>query len=74
MFMLKAKQKIFEIGGVKVGGQPGEVPTVLIGSIFYLGHTKIDIDEIRIEHLHARIGALRNSPQGDVYGIWFDGV
>ncbi|MCZ2807770.1 MAG: tetrahydromethanopterin S-methyltransferase subunit H [Candidatus Bathyarchaeota archaeon] len=45
MFKLKAKQKIFEIGGVKVGGQPGEVPTVLIGSIFYLGHTKIDIDE-----------------------------
>jgi tetrahydromethanopterin S-methyltransferase subunit H len=45
MFMMKAKQKIFEIGGVKVGGQPGECPTVLIGSIFYLGHTKIDIDE-----------------------------
>ena len=45
MFKLKAKQKIFEIGGVKVGGQPGELPTVLIGSIFYLGHTKIDIDE-----------------------------
>lgn len=45
MFKLKAKQKIFEIGGVKVGGQPGELPTVLIGSIFYFGHTKIDMNE-----------------------------
>jgi len=36
-------QKIFEIGGIQVGGQPGELPTVLIGSIFYEGH-KIVLD------------------------------
>ena len=44
MFKFKEKQKIFDIGGVKVGGQPGELPTVLIGSIFYGGH-KIITDE-----------------------------
>jgi tetrahydromethanopterin S-methyltransferase subunit H len=44
MFQFKEKQKIFDIGGVKVGGQPGEVPTVIISSIFYLGH-KIVSDE-----------------------------
>lgn len=44
MFKFKKEQKIFDIGGVKVGGQPGEVPTVLIGSIFYIGH-KIIKDE-----------------------------
>ena len=44
MFKFKEKQKIFDIGRVKVGGQPGELPTVLIGSIFYLGH-KIVTDE-----------------------------
>ena len=32
------EQKIFEIADVKVGGQPGELPTVLIGTIFYEGH------------------------------------
>jgi tetrahydromethanopterin S-methyltransferase subunit H len=33
------EQHVFEIGsGVMVGGQPGEYPTVLIGSIFYSGH------------------------------------
>ena len=38
MFFFKAEQKKYEIGGVKIGGQPGEVPTVLVGSIFYSRH------------------------------------
>lgn len=37
MFKFSAEQRIFEIGGVKIGGQPGELPTVLIGSMFYNG-------------------------------------
>jgi tetrahydromethanopterin S-methyltransferase subunit H len=37
MFKFEKEQMIFEIGGVKVGGQPGENPTVMIGSIFYKG-------------------------------------
>jgi tetrahydromethanopterin S-methyltransferase subunit H len=44
MFKFKTEQKIFDIAGVKVGGQPGERPTVLIGSIFYHGH-KVVADE-----------------------------
>ncbi|UCG37275.1 MAG: tetrahydromethanopterin S-methyltransferase subunit H [Candidatus Bathyarchaeota archaeon] len=38
MFRFKTPQKVFEIGKTKIGGQPGEFPTVLIGSIFYKGH------------------------------------
>ncbi len=38
MLKFTQQQKIIEIGGVRVGGQPGETPTVLIGSIFYGGH------------------------------------
>jgi tetrahydromethanopterin S-methyltransferase subunit H len=37
MFKFDVEQRIFNIGGVKVGGQPGQLPTVLIGSIFYEG-------------------------------------
>ena len=37
MFKFKAEQKIFEVYGVKVGGEPGQLPTVMIGSIFYHG-------------------------------------
>ncbi|MEM2137236.1 MAG: tetrahydromethanopterin S-methyltransferase subunit H, partial [Candidatus Methanomethylicia archaeon] len=46
MLKFKTSQKVFEIGGVKIGGQPGENPTVLIGSIFYHKHS-IVIDEKR---------------------------
>jgi len=35
MFKFRAEQKVFEIGGVRVGGRLGENPTVMIGSIFY---------------------------------------
>jgi len=35
MFGLHAEQRVFDIGGVKVGGIPGKDPTVLIGTIFY---------------------------------------
>jgi tetrahydromethanopterin S-methyltransferase subunit H len=38
LFKFRKEQKIFEIGGVKIGGQPGELPTVLIGSLFHEGH------------------------------------
>ena len=37
MFTFSASQKVYEIGGVKVGGDVGENPTVMIGSMFYLG-------------------------------------
>ena len=44
MWKYKSKQKVFEIGEVKVGGLLGEAPRVLIGSIFY-GKHKIVTDE-----------------------------
>ncbi len=48
MFKFKTPQQVFEIGRVKVGGQPGELPTVLIASIFYEGQ-KIVTDAERGE-------------------------
>lgn len=57
MFKFEKEQKVFDIAGVKVGGQPGEYPTVLIGSIFYDGHKivtdamKGDFDEPKAETL-----------------------
>jgi tetrahydromethanopterin S-methyltransferase subunit H len=38
MWQFENKQKVFDVGGVQVGGNPGEFPTVLIGSIFYDRH------------------------------------
>lgn len=38
MFVFQKEQIIHTIGGVRIGGNPGELPTVLAGSIFYSGH------------------------------------
>jgi len=46
MLNLSTEQKVFNIGGVEFGGQPGERPTVLIGSIFFAGH-RIVTDPIK---------------------------
>ena len=37
MFRFPIEQKVWDISGVKVGGQPGIRPAVMIGSIFYEG-------------------------------------
>jgi len=51
LFKFKCRQKIFKIGNVKLGGQPGELPTVLVGNVFYKGmpevtsHVKGEFDQ-----------------------------
>ena len=44
MFRFDKEQLVVDMNGVKMGGQPGEYPTVLAGTIFYGGH-KIISDE-----------------------------
>ena len=38
LFEYSAEQRTYEISGVKIGGEPGLAPTVMIGSMFYRGH------------------------------------
>ena len=42
MFEYSVKQKTYEICGVKIGGDPGLVPTVMVGSMFYNGHKVVE--------------------------------
>ena len=42
----RAQQLTIEIGGVRIGGQPGDNPTLLVGSIFYHGD-KLLVDEVK---------------------------
>jgi len=37
MFTFDQEQDVHDINGVKFGGQPGEHPTVMVGSLFYKG-------------------------------------
>jgi len=48
LWRFEREQKAFEVGGVRIGGDPGTRPTVLVGSIFYRGHG-IVTDELRGE-------------------------
>ena len=41
MLKFNTTQNIYDIAKVKVGGQPGELPTFLIGSIFWLGQKMV---------------------------------
>ncbi|MEM3162715.1 MAG: tetrahydromethanopterin S-methyltransferase subunit H [Candidatus Bathyarchaeia archaeon] len=66
MFKFNTPQQIFEIGKVKVGGQPGELPTVLIASIFYEGQKivkdgeKGEFDKKEAENLLNRLEQLKD--------------
>lgn len=59
MFKFEREQKVFDIAGVNVGGQPGEYPTVLIGSIFYSGH-KVVYEKFKGEFDGAKAETLIN--------------
>ncbi len=59
MFRFEKEQKIINAGGIKVGGQPGEVPTALTATIFYSGH-KIVTDKKEGIFDKARAEALIN--------------
>jgi len=44
LYRFEREQSVVNIAGVRIGGQPGEYPTVLCGTIFYQGH-KVVRDE-----------------------------
>jgi tetrahydromethanopterin S-methyltransferase subunit H len=80
MFKFETEQKIFDIAGVRVGGQPGQLPTVMIGSIFYHGDRVIDSEEEgtfdkekaeEILRLEAEVSEKTGNPRiVDVCGAW----
>ena len=43
MFSFTKKQEVFDISGIKIGGQPGKYPTVLFGGVFFKG--KLDLEK-----------------------------
>lgn len=59
MFKFDKEQTVFDFAGVKMGGQPGEYPTVLAGTIFYGGHNIIN-DELTGDFDSARAETLLN--------------
>lgn len=70
MFRFKNLQKTVDIGGVKFGGQPGENPTVLIGTMFYNGHKLIESrKEARFDKQRAEELLNRQETLSDETGV-----
>jgi len=61
LFEYSVEQRTYEISGVKIGGEPGLAPTVMIGSMFYKGHKIVsnslagEFDEDRAESIVNRM-------------------
>jgi len=61
MLKFEKEQKVYDIAGVKIGGNLGENPTVMIGSIFYRGDKTVrdektgNFDRERAEELISKV-------------------
>jgi len=66
VFRFKSIQKVYEIGGVRIGGAPWENPPVLVGSIFYHRHKVVkdekngEFDKTAAEELIKTVEELSN--------------
>lgn len=67
MFKFEKEQQVWDYNGIKLGGQPGEYPTVLAASIFYNKHEIVlddktgKIDKPKAEALWARCQELSDT-------------
>jgi len=51
MFSFTKEQCVFDISGIKIGGQPGMYPTVLFGGLFFKGEPDFDFAEKQIQKM-----------------------
>ncbi len=71
-FQFNVKQKIYHIGRVETGGQPGQLPTFLIGSIFWLGQKMVqDANKGIFDVREAENIINKMQAQSDITGIPF---
>jgi len=71
-FKFNTNQNIYEIAKVKVGGQPGELPTFLIGSIFWLGQKMVqDANKGIFDATVAEEIINKMQTQSDITGVPF---
>jgi tetrahydromethanopterin S-methyltransferase subunit H len=71
-FKFNTKQNIYTIGRAKVGGQPGELPTFLIGSIFWLGQKMVTDANKGIFDANAAEQIINTmQTQSDITGVQF---
>ncbi|MCW4005149.1 MAG: hypothetical protein NWF04_00915 [Candidatus Bathyarchaeota archaeon] len=72
MKRFNTEQKVYQVGKVQVGGQPGELPTFLIGSIFWLGQKMVqDANKGIFDAKMAEDIINKMQTQSDISGVPF---
>jgi tetrahydromethanopterin S-methyltransferase subunit H len=51
MFSFTKEQEIFDISGIKIGGQPGAYPTVLFGGLFFKGEPDVNSAKKHLQNM-----------------------
>jgi len=51
MFSFTKEQEIFDISGIKIGGQPGVYPTVLFGGLFFKGEPDVNSAKKHLQNM-----------------------
>jgi tetrahydromethanopterin S-methyltransferase subunit H len=51
MFSFTKEQKVFDVSGIKIGGQPGLYPTVLFGGLFFKGEPNFSEAKKQIKNM-----------------------
>jgi tetrahydromethanopterin S-methyltransferase subunit H len=54
MFSFTKEQKIMDISGIKIGGQPGINPTVLFGGFFFKGAPDFNVAKNQLKNMYAQ--------------------
>jgi len=52
LFSFTKEQKVFDISGIKIGGQPGKYPTILIGGLFFKGEPDFNLAKNQIQKMY----------------------
>jgi tetrahydromethanopterin S-methyltransferase subunit H len=69
LFVFEKEQIIHNIGGIKIGGNLGEIPTVLAGTIFYGGHKIVeDAKKGLFDKVRARALLLKQDEMSNITG------
>ena len=63
MFRYETEQKVFNVGGIKIGGQPGENPPLLISNMFQKGDVLLESRKERKFDKKAAEGRIREVEQ-----------
>jgi tetrahydromethanopterin S-methyltransferase subunit H len=63
LYRFEREQSVVNIAGVRLGGQPGEHPTVLCGTIFYQGHRIVQDEDKGIFDRQTAEGLVRRQAE-----------